>query len=192
MLGMLRRTKSSPGPASRMRLGTTRESQQAMTIACGRWPRASASNSSRSCSKYWERNLRWPCRSLVTIGSKGTMKGMDIEAFRRELAAEGYDEVVERRWDPGAVAPVHRHPFTAKAIVTAGRMTITCGGATQEYGVGDVFFIEAETPHEETYGPEGATYLVGRKLTTNSYRNEEMPGRQDARRARARTPVTGS
>ncbi len=88
---------------------------------------------------------------------------MDIDAFRRELAAEGYDEVVERRWEPAAVAPEHRHPFTAKALVTDGRMVITCAGEAREHAAGDVFYIEAGTPHEETYGPEGATYLVGRK-----------------------------
>ncbi|MFM2400154.1 MAG: hypothetical protein RL341_2311 [Pseudomonadota bacterium] len=36
-------------------------------------------------------------------------------------------------------------------------------GASRTYAVGDVFHLQAHTPHAEFYGPQGVTYLVGRK-----------------------------
>ena len=40
---MLRTTNNSPGPASKITSGETRESQQPITITAGDWPRSDSS-----------------------------------------------------------------------------------------------------------------------------------------------------
>src|SRR5262249_35110770 len=95
MLAMLRSTKSSPGSALTIRLGTTRESQQPMNIAMGRWPpRASPSNSSRSCSKSAARNFRCPWTSRVTMSAR-------VPRLDARVRPDGGVERVE----PGAPLP---------------------------------------------------------------------------------------
>ena len=37
--------------------------------------------------------------------------------YRRAALPEGFDEVVERRWEPGTVLDTHTHCFALKALV---------------------------------------------------------------------------
>ena len=41
-------------------------------------------------------------------------------------------------------------------------MWLTVGGHTQHIREGGTFELEPNTPHSERYGPQGATYWVGR------------------------------
>lgn len=84
----------------------------------------------------------------------------EFEAARR---AEGYQEVLERVWAPNTVLDEHTHPFDAKAVVTQGEMWLTCGGETKHLLPGGTFELARNTPHAERYGPEGATFWVGRR-----------------------------
>lgn len=87
-----------------------------------------------------------------------------FESFRAEMLAAGYDEVLERPWAPGAVAPTHTHPFEARALVVQGEMWLTeQGGSTRRLVAGDRFHLQANVPHDERYGPEGAVYWVARR-----------------------------
>ena len=86
-----------------------------------------------------------------------------FEEFQTAGLAEGYDEVVERRWEPNTVTGTHSHPFGAKAVVVAGEMWLTHGGATRHLVPGDTFLLAKEEPHDERYGSAGATYWVARK-----------------------------
>ena len=83
--------------------------------------------------------------------------------FEAQAKAEGYDEVLARDWPPNAIATEHQHPFTACALVVQGEMWLTVGDRVQHLRPGDRFEIQRNTPHNERYGAEGATYWVARR-----------------------------
>jgi quercetin dioxygenase-like cupin family protein len=87
---------------------------------------------------------------------------MDTQAFEAELRRDGYQEILTRSAKPGPT-PVHTHPFDARAMVIAGEMTVTWDGGTTTCKAGDTFQLEAGREHSETYGPQGATFVVGRR-----------------------------
>jgi hypothetical protein len=88
---------------------------------------------------------------------------MSFEEFKQQALAEGFDEVLERSWDPDVVLDTHTHPFAVKARVTAGQMWLTQGTQKRYLTPGDEFTVAREEPHAEHYGPEGASYWVARK-----------------------------
>lgn len=89
---------------------------------------------------------------------------MDIETFKAALLADGYLEIVERTIEPNVVIDEHSHPYDVRALVLAGTATIACSGeAPRVYRTGDVLEVKAGCPHTEHYGPDGYTFLVGRR-----------------------------
>jgi quercetin dioxygenase-like cupin family protein len=86
-----------------------------------------------------------------------------FEAFKRDLQAQGFDEVIERTWEPSTVLTTHTHPFAVKALLIAGEMWLTVGGEVRHLQAGDEFALDREVPHEERYGEQGATYWVARR-----------------------------
>ena len=86
-----------------------------------------------------------------------------FQAFEADLHAQGFDEVMARDWAPLAVADTHVHPFAAKALVVRGEMWLTVGDSTQHLLPGSTFALDADVPHSERYGSDGATYWVGRR-----------------------------
>jgi mannose-6-phosphate isomerase-like protein (cupin superfamily) len=91
------------------------------------------------------------------------MAGPDFGAFETQARRAGFDEVLERRWDPGQVLDTHTHPFAVTARVVQGEMWLTVDGDTRHLKPGDRFDLEARVPHAERYGPEGATFWVARR-----------------------------
>jgi hypothetical protein len=96
------------------------------------------------------------------------ISAMSFEAFKQQALAEGFDEVLERTWEPNVVLDTHTHPFGVKARVTAGQLWLSCtapdGSHQKRYLTpGDAFTLNRDEPHAEHYGPEGATYWVARK-----------------------------
>jgi len=91
------------------------------------------------------------------------MSAFTFESFCASAHAQGFDEVVERQWKPGTVVDTHTHPFAVKALVVQGEMWLRVGEPTQHLLPGDTFVLEREVPHDERYGPEGATYWVARR-----------------------------
>ena len=83
--------------------------------------------------------------------------------FEAQALARGFDEVIERRWPPGAVVATHTHAFDADALVTEGEMWLTCGHSTRHLRPGDTFTLARDVAHDERYGPAGATYWVARR-----------------------------
>jgi len=57
----------------------------------------------------------------------------------------------------------HDHPFDVRGLVTAGEFTVTIDGDSRRYGPGDQFAVVAGRVHSEVVGPEGVTFLVGRR-----------------------------
>ena len=91
------------------------------------------------------------------------MNQPDFETFASHARAEGFDEVIECSWAPLTVLDTHTHPFAVKALVTQGQMWLTVNGQTQALQRGDRFELAREVPHDERYGPQGATYWVARR-----------------------------
>lgn len=87
----------------------------------------------------------------------------DFDTFEAQALARGFEEVLARDWAPGQTIDTHAHPFDADALVVAGEMWLTVGGATRHLVPGGTFTLPAMTPHEERYGAEGATYWVARR-----------------------------
>jgi hypothetical protein len=88
---------------------------------------------------------------------------LTFETFRESALARGFDEVMERHWEPEQIVDQHQHPFDAKALVVRGEMWLTVGADTQHLLAGDTFDLERGRPHSERYGQEGATYWVARR-----------------------------
>lgn len=86
-----------------------------------------------------------------------------LPEFKQQALADGYQEVIEINWAPNTVAATHTHPFTARGLLTHGEMWLTCNGQTQHLLPGDIFNLVANTPHEEVFGSEGATYWAARR-----------------------------
>lgn len=87
---------------------------------------------------------------------------MDEQQFTRGLAIDGFPPPVRVQRDTGELGE-HRHAFEAKALVTQGELHIMVRGTERLYRAGDVFHLQPDEPHAERYGPQGVTYLVGRK-----------------------------
>ena len=84
-------------------------------------------------------------------------------AFESQAHELGFDEVLVREWAPGQVVGTHTHPFDVSALVTRGEVWLECGGSVRHIGAGERFELNAEAPHAERYGAEGATFWVARR-----------------------------
>lgn len=83
--------------------------------------------------------------------------------FEAGAKAQGFDEVLERRWQPGQVVATHSHPFDANALLVEGEMWLQVGDRTQHIETGGTFELARNTPHSERYGSGGAVYWVARR-----------------------------
>ncbi|OWS70949.1 cupin domain-containing protein [Polynucleobacter campilacus] len=87
---------------------------------------------------------------------------MNTTQFIELLQQEGYPDPVEVRQTPNGSLGEHTHPFTVKALVIDGSIDITIQGNRKTYSIGDVFQLEFEEPHSESYGATGVIYLASR------------------------------
>ena len=83
--------------------------------------------------------------------------------FENRVRAQGFDEVLERKWEPGQVMATHTHPFAAQAVVVQGELWVTVGEFTAHVVPGGGFEIGRGVQHSERYGSEGATFWVARR-----------------------------
>jgi hypothetical protein len=88
---------------------------------------------------------------------------LDFEQFKAAAQAEGFDEVLERKWGPSKILETHTHPFALSALVVEGEMWLTVGDDERHFSPGDRFTLERDIPHAERYGSQGATIWVGRR-----------------------------
>lgn len=91
------------------------------------------------------------------------MKVITFEAFKVDALARGFNEVVERSRAAGIVFETHTHPFSVFARLVRGEMWLTVGTEVVHLLPGDPFTVEANVPHAERYGVDGATYWVARR-----------------------------
>lgn len=91
------------------------------------------------------------------------MAAPDFAEFEAGARADGFDEVLEKQWDPGRTLGTHAHAFDARLRVTRGEMWLNVGSETQHLKPGDGCSIPAGVPHDERYGPEGTTLWIARR-----------------------------
>lgn len=85
------------------------------------------------------------------------------EAFEARLRAEGYEEILTRTLEADLVIPDHTHPYDVLALVLEGEATIDCGEGPRVYRAGDALQVAAGVVHSEHFGPDGYTFLLGRR-----------------------------
>ena len=89
---------------------------------------------------------------------------MDEASFRRERAAEGYEDFNLIDWPAGQVNEMHTHDFRAHALIVEGELTVTVAdGETTTCRAGDTFALDGGIRHEETVGPNGVKLVSARK-----------------------------
>jgi quercetin dioxygenase-like cupin family protein len=88
---------------------------------------------------------------------------MDRTAFEAALRHDGF-EVVARTMEPNTTNPEHAHEFDARVLVVAGEMTLARDGTSRAYRPGETFEITHGRRHAEIAGPEGASYIAGRRV----------------------------
>jgi quercetin dioxygenase-like cupin family protein len=86
------------------------------------------------------------------------------EEFFAGLKADDFAQAVTIVQPVGYVMGAHHHDFDARALITAGQITLNVAGVASTYCVGDVFRLAAGTSHHEKAGPEGVTFLSGRRV----------------------------
>ena len=88
---------------------------------------------------------------------------MDRIAFEAGLRRDGFAETVERSLPPGTEVPDHTHPFDARLLILSGTLDVTQRAARASYPAGTVVEVPRDLPHAEHAGPQGASYLAGRR-----------------------------
>jgi quercetin dioxygenase-like cupin family protein len=88
---------------------------------------------------------------------------MTPEQFSADLRKSGFTELVTVVREPNGVLGEHSHPFESRALILAGEITLRVDGLDTCYRAGEVFHLKHAQVHEERYGPQGVSYLVGRK-----------------------------
>lgn len=83
--------------------------------------------------------------------------------FAARARVAGFDEVIERRWAPHTVPATHPHDADVDALVPQGELWLNRAAGTRHLLPGDRFTLQRLVPHDERYGPEGATCRVARR-----------------------------
>ena len=93
---------------------------------------------------------------------------MNRTEFEANVRAEHYTEISTVIRPVGYELDEHQHSFDACALITAGEITLVVDGDSHTYKVGEIFRMPAGVVHLESAGPQGVTYLVGRRERTAS------------------------
>ena len=88
---------------------------------------------------------------------------MDATAFETGLQREGYKDIETKTVRGQVATKPHTHDFSVRALILAGDITLTYEGRSRTFRTGEIFEMAAGCEHSEQYGPDGVTYLVGRK-----------------------------
>ena len=88
---------------------------------------------------------------------------MDTAGFEAALKRDGFLEIVTKSMNPYVALDEHTHPYDVRGLVLEGEVTLRYDGKVQTCRPGDSFSMVAGCAHSESYGPQGVTYLIGRR-----------------------------
>lgn len=67
--------------------------------------------------------------------------------WRGRLAVGVHQELCWVKFDPGAIYPMHSHPYEQVSLVVQGRLSLRVGDEAREVGPGDMWFVPVDVPH---------------------------------------------
>jgi hypothetical protein len=87
----------------------------------------------------------------------------DYTSLERQLIEEGFLRTYIWQDGPNAFYSDHTHPVETAHIILDGEMTLTQGGETRTYGIGERCDVTVGAAHSAKMGPHGCKYLIGEK-----------------------------
>ena len=91
------------------------------------------------------------------------MASSEESRFRKQLESEGFSHTYVWQDGPNAHYPDHTHAGLTAHIILDGEMTLTMGGESNTYHVGDRCDVPAGAVHSARMGPRGCRDLVGER-----------------------------
>jgi len=88
---------------------------------------------------------------------------MDRAAFEASCRSEGFADVQEKEGEARFASSPHSHPFAVRGLVLGGEFTLARGGESRTYRAGEAFAMDAGCEHAESFGADGARYVIARK-----------------------------
>ncbi|MCF8195117.1 MAG: cupin domain-containing protein [Polynucleobacter sp.] len=88
---------------------------------------------------------------------------MKKEIFTKAVLDKGYTEPELVVQQPNGYLDFHSHQYESAIMVIEGQVNITAMGQKSTYLSGDVFHLQANQPHCESYGSKGVKYLQATK-----------------------------
>jgi mannose-6-phosphate isomerase-like protein (cupin superfamily) len=88
---------------------------------------------------------------------------MNEQALAKGLREEGFGHTYIWEDGPDTHYPDHVHTEETAHIVLDGEMTLSVGGKTHTYGVGERCDVPAGAVHSALMGPQGCRYLIGER-----------------------------
>jgi len=84
--------------------------------------------------------------------------------FETLLQAGQFADIASVEREAAYALADHSHPFDACALITSGDITLVVDGVATTYQTGEIFRLSAGVLHEESAGPQGVSYRVGRRM----------------------------
>jgi quercetin dioxygenase-like cupin family protein len=87
----------------------------------------------------------------------------DQKSLERQLHQEGFHYTYVWQDPPDTFYPDHTHDVETAHVVLEGQLTLTQGGETHTYAVGERCDVPANVVHSAQMGPHGCRYLIGER-----------------------------
>ena len=91
------------------------------------------------------------------------MKAFEDAPLRKTLESEGFSHIYVWRDAPHAYYPDHTHASLTAHIILDGEMTLTMGGVSKTYRIGERCDVPAGAVHSARMGAQGCRYLIGER-----------------------------
>ena len=88
---------------------------------------------------------------------------MEEKELVMQLKREGFNHTYVWEDRPNANYPDHTHLEETAHIILSGELTLTMGGKTQTFRVGDRCDVPAGAVHSAKIGGSGCRYLIGER-----------------------------
>jgi mannose-6-phosphate isomerase-like protein (cupin superfamily) len=85
------------------------------------------------------------------------------KSLEAQLRSEGFVHTYVWQDGPNAFYSDHTHAVETAHIVLDGEITLTQGGQTRTYGIGERCDVPANAVHSAKMGAHGCRYLIGEK-----------------------------
>ena len=88
---------------------------------------------------------------------------MNIEEFKQSLADQGYSDATSVTYEPSMENEMYTHEFSESLFVLKGEFTLVTEAGSVTHLPGETCQLDVGVLHSERAGPNGTTFLVGKK-----------------------------